>query len=54
MPVVCCPFCIGLVTNGTWQTGGILSLYIVDIALLLYLRPFCNSVIQWIETILVS
>ncbi|CAN0418815.1 unnamed protein product, partial [Ectocarpus sp. 12 AP-2014] len=44
----------GLVTNGTVQTASLAVIYLVDIALLCMLRPFSNSVVQWVETVLVT
>ncbi|CAN0434084.1 unnamed protein product, partial [Ectocarpus sp. 8 AP-2014] len=44
----------GLVTNGTVQTASLAVIYLVDIALLCILRPFSNSVVQWVETVLVT
>ncbi|CAN0508745.1 unnamed protein product, partial [Laminaria digitata] len=44
----------GLITNGTVQTASLFLLYLVDIILLCVLRPFSNSIIQWVETVLVS
>lgn len=43
----------GLVTNGTVQTASLAVIYLVDIVLLCMLRPFSNSVVQWVETVLV-
>lgn len=43
----------GLVVNGTVQTASLAMIYLVDIVLLLMLRPFSNSVVQWLETVLV-
>lgn len=47
-------FSPGVVPNGTWQTGILLSVFVVDLIVLLYLRPFSNSFIQWVETVSVS
>eukprot|EP00903_Cladosiphon_okamuranus_P021845 g20085.t1 len=44
----------GLVTNGVVQTASLATIYLVDIVLLCMLRPFSNSVVQWLETILVA
>lgn len=43
----------GLVTNGTVQTAFLAAIYLVDIILLCVLQPFSNSVVQWVETVLV-
>lgn len=43
----------GLVRNGTVQTASLAMIYLVDIVLLCVLRPFSNSVVQWLETVLV-
>ncbi|CAN0162307.1 unnamed protein product, partial [Hapterophycus canaliculatus] len=44
----------GLVTNGTVQTASLAAVYLVDIILLCVLQPFSNSVVQWVETVLVT
>lgn len=46
--------CAGMVTNGTVQISVLITVYLLDVALLIILRPFSNSFIQWVETFLVS
>lgn len=43
----------GLVTNGTVQTASLAAIYLADIVILCVLKPFSNSVVQWLETLLV-
>lgn len=43
-----------MVTNGTVQTGAIFLLLVMECVILVALRPFSNSFVQWVETVLVS
>lgn len=40
--------------NGSIQTGSILAIYMVDLLILLCLKPFSNTIVQCIATLTVS